>query len=145
MDLRVDPDRPPSPSQQIVTQVLDAVAAGRLSAGERLPSVRDAAGQALVNPNTVARAWRDLEALGVVKGRAGAGVFVTDDGPDVARRERRKATLAAVRLALEEALRSGHSIEDVMGEAKRAADRARERAERTERARDASDSKGGRR
>src|SRR5438045_8856209 len=103
MDLRVDLDRAASPSQQLVEQVLDAVAAGRIAAGERLPSVREAAAQALVNPNTIARAWRDLEAIGVVRGRAGAGVFVTDEGPDVARRERRKSTMATLRVALDEA------------------------------------------
>src|SRR5438445_358254 len=89
MDLRVDPDRPLSPSMQVVEAVLDEVASGALRAGDRLPSVRDAAVSALVNPNTIARAWRELEVLGVVEGKAGAGVFVTPLGPDVARRERR--------------------------------------------------------
>ena len=100
---------------QIVEAVLDSVAAGELRAGGRLPSVREAAIQALVNPNTIARAWRELEVLGVVDGKAGAGVFVTEGGPDVARRERRKATLADLRRALDEALRSGHSP-DIVGE-----------------------------
>ncbi len=125
MDLRVDPDRPLSPSRQIVETVLDAIAAGELVSGARLPSVREAAGKALVNPNTVARAWRELEEMGVVDGRAGTGVFVTSAGPEIARRERRKATLAALRSAVEEALRSGHSCEDVLAEVERALRRAR--------------------
>ena len=125
MDLRVDPDRPLSPSMQVVEAVLDEVAAGGLRAGDRLPSVRDAAVAALVNPNTIARAWRELEVLGVVEGKAGAGVFVTPGGPDVARRERRRATLTALRQSLDEALRSGHAPEAVLGEAEKAVERAR--------------------
>ena len=124
MDLRVDPDRPLSPSMQVVEAVLDAVAAGGLRAGDRLPSVRDAAVSALVNPNTIARAWRELEVLGVVEGKAGAGVFVTPLGPDIARRERRRATLLALRQALDEALRSGHEPGVVLDEAEKAVRRA---------------------
>src|SRR5262245_47660669 len=124
MDLHVDVDLATSPSQQLVEAVLDAIAAGHLVPGARLPSVRDAAGQALVNPNTVARAWRDLEALGVVKGKAGAGVFVTGEGPAIAQRERRKATLVALRRALDEALRSGHPADVVLEEARRAVEKS---------------------
>ena len=108
MRLRVDTDRPLPPSQQIVEAVLDAIAAGELAFEARLPSVREAAAMALVNPNTVARAWRDLEQLGVVEGRAGSGVFVTRAGPEIARRERRRATLSAVRLAVEEEIGRAH-------------------------------------
>jgi GntR family transcriptional regulator len=129
--LRVDPDRPLSPSRQIVEAVLDAVASGAWRSGDRLPSVRDAAEQALVNPNTVARAWRELEVLGVVEGRAGTGVFVTEDGPAVARRERRAATLAVLRRALDESLRSGHAPEDVREETEKAVRRARGDGART--------------
>jgi GntR family transcriptional regulator len=124
MRLKVDPDRALPPSAQLAETVLDAIAAGELRAGDRIPSVREAAAEALVNPNTVARAWRELEVLGVVAGRAGAGVFVTEGGPDVARRERRKATLSALRTALDEALRSGHAPDVVREETERAVGRA---------------------
>ena len=124
MRLHVDLDRPTPPSRQLVEQVLDAVASGAAAAGDRLPSVRDVAGMVLVNPNTVARAWRDLEALDVVEGRAGTGVFVTAKGPEVARRERRRATLMALRQGLAEALRAGHEGADVLEEARRAIERA---------------------
>lgn len=144
MRLRVDTDRPLPPSQQIVEAVLDAVASGELRAGDRLPSVRDAAASALVNPNTVARAWRDLEALGVVEGRAGSGVFVTGAGPDVARRERRKATLGSLRQAAEEALRAGHGSEAVLDEVRRAIAQAEDRGRRESRS-GAPEGKGGRR
>lgn len=142
--LRVDLDRPTPPSRQLVEQVLDAVASGAAAAGDRLPSVRDAAAAALVNPNTVARAWRDLETLGVVEGRAGTGVFVTAKGPDVARRERRRETLGALRRALAEALRAGHAGADVLEEAHHAVARAVDRAGEAAPAR-AAEGKGGRR
>ncbi len=148
MRLRVDTDRPLPPSQQLVEIVLDAVAAGELGVEARLPSVRDAATQALVNPNTVARAWRDLEAAGVVEGRAGSGVFVTKEGPEIARRERRRATLTALRQAADEALRAGHGSEAVLDEVRRAVTRADARADgQGERAsrHDAPEGKGGRR
>lgn len=120
MKLTVDLDRALAPSAQLAEAVLDAIASGELRAGDRIPSVREAAGEALVNPNTVARAWRELETLGVVRGRAGSGVFVTEAGPEVARRERRKETLAALRTSLEEALRSGHAPEAVREETEKA-------------------------
>lgn len=144
MRLRVDTDRSLSPSQQLIEAVLDAVAARELGAGDRLPSVREAAASALVNPNTVARAWRELEALGVVEGRTGSGVFVTREGPEIARSERRRATLTAVRHAALEARRAGHAADVVLDEVRRAIARANAADERAPK-RDAPEEKGGRR
>lgn len=56
-----------------------AIASGRLSAGERLPPVRQIAVDALVNPNTISKVWRDLEREGVLVSRPGDGVFVAND------------------------------------------------------------------
>lgn len=111
---RVDSGLDVPPSRQIVEAVLDRVAAGELPAGCRLPSVRTLAAEALVNHNTVARAWRDLEHLGVVAGENGRGVFVTAAGPRVARELRRQQTLASFERALHEALRAGHALEDLL-------------------------------
>lgn len=113
MDLRVDPSLPTPPSRQLVEAVLDRIAAGLLAPGERLPSVRGLAAEALVNPNTVNKAYRDLEALGAVAGRSGAGVFVTAEGPAVARAERRGETLERVRAAVETALGAGHDADEL--------------------------------
>ncbi len=63
---------------QIEQQVRMLVASGRMTVGERLPSVRGLAESLLVNPNTVARAYRALERDGVVVGRKGDGVFVAE-------------------------------------------------------------------
>ena len=110
MTIQIDPTRDTPASRQIVEAVLDHLAGGSWGAGDRLPSVRGLAAEALVNPNTVGKAYRELEAMGVVAGRNGAGVFVTVEGPLVARTERRAATLAGVQQAIECALRSGHEV-----------------------------------
>jgi len=79
----VDPKRPLSPSEQIAQQVRFAVAAGALREGDRLPSVRALAVEALVNPNTVGKAWRELEREGVLEARQGDGVFVAAGGEEL--------------------------------------------------------------
>lgn len=108
MRLRVDPASPVPPSRQIVNGLLDALARGECKDGERLPSVRALAAQVRVNPNTVERAMREVQALGAAEGRPGAGVFVTRDGPRLARELRRRQTLKALRRALRAARRAGH-------------------------------------
>ena len=125
MDFRVDPklDRPPS--RQLADQILDAVAAGVFGAGDRLPSVRDLAGLVLINPNTVARAYRDLEAMGVVVGRSGSGIFVTADGPRLSKKARCAETLQRFDAAAGAALRAGHTKAELRSRLKGAA-RARE-------------------
>src|SRR5947209_18565931 len=64
--------------QQIVQQVKTLVAAGRLAVGEELPPIRVLAEQLVVNPNTVARAYRELAAAGVLTNRRTAGTYVAD-------------------------------------------------------------------
>ena len=113
MRLKVDPGRPLPPSAQLVEGVLDALARGRLQAGEQLPTVRGLADEVVVNPNTVARAYRELETLGAVEGRHGSGVFVTEEGPAIARRERRGATLADLQRSVQAAMAVGHEAADV--------------------------------
>ncbi len=109
----VDPTADVPPFRQLVDIALDAVARGELAAGDRLPSVRGLAGRVLVNHNTITKAYRELERLGVVVGRNGRGVFVTRKGPTIARGERCAQTLRAFRQALFEALRAGHAASDL--------------------------------
>jgi GntR family transcriptional regulator len=63
--------------RQITDQVRLAVTAGKLAAGDPLPSVRALAEDLVVNPNTVARAYADLAREGLLEARAGRGVFIT--------------------------------------------------------------------
>ena len=74
---------------QIVKQVRYLVASGRLAPGEELPPIRVLAEQLLVNPNTVARAYRELEHDGTVEKRRTAGTYVSDQGSPLGRRQRR--------------------------------------------------------
>ncbi len=111
MTYRVDPSSDVPPSRQLQEQLLDAMARGALSPGAQLPSVRALAAEALVNPNTVAKAIRDLEIAGILVGRNGLGVFVSDAAPRLAAERRRATTLEAYERALHEALRAGHEPE----------------------------------
>ncbi len=74
---------------QIVQQVRRLVASGELESGEELPSIRSLADTLVINPNTVARAYRDLEAAGIVTSSRGLGTFVAATDQSTAHGERR--------------------------------------------------------
>ena len=78
MELRLDTSNPVPAFQQLMDQLKAAVARGALRAGDPVPSVRQMAAQVLVNPNTVARAYRELDREGVIQAQRGLGYFVTD-------------------------------------------------------------------
>jgi GntR family transcriptional regulator len=63
---------------QLVERLKHAIASGTIRAGEQLPSVRKMAEDLVINPNTVVRAYRDLESEGIVELRHGSGVFVRE-------------------------------------------------------------------
>lgn len=63
---------------QLVEHLKHSIATGAIKAGDQLPSVRRMAEDLLINPNTVVRAYRDLETEGIVELRHGSGVFVSD-------------------------------------------------------------------
>ena len=88
---------------QIVNQVKYLVASGRLAADEELPPIRVLAEQLLVNPNTVARAYRELETAGVVTKRRTAGTYVSHRGSPLDRRERLRILTGRVDALLAEA------------------------------------------
>ncbi len=113
MEWVVDPDADVPPSRQLVELVLDAIASGAIEPGAQLLSVRAMAAEAMVNHNTVARAYQELERLGATAPMNGVGVFVTLRGPEVAAAARRATTEAALRRAIASALRAGHTYEDV--------------------------------
>ena len=99
---------------QIVNQVKYLVASGRLSPGEELPPIRVLAQRLLVNPNTVARAYRELEVAGVVEKRRTAGTYVSDQGSPLARRERLKLLAERIDLLLAEAGQLDISLDEVL-------------------------------
>ena len=72
---------------QIVNQVKFLIASGRLTPGEEMPPIRVPAETLTVNPNTVARAYRELESEGIVTKKRTAGTYVSDSGPRLSRDE----------------------------------------------------------
>jgi GntR family transcriptional regulator len=88
---------------QIVAQVKYLIASGRLKPGDELLPIRVLAEKLLINPNTVARAYRELELAGVVEKRRTAGTYVSEQGSPLARRERLKILTARVDGLLAEA------------------------------------------
>jgi len=66
-----------SPYRQIVDQVRRALRLGLLDEGDQLPTVKEVVGQLAINPNTVLKAYKELEHTGLVAARPGVGTFVT--------------------------------------------------------------------
>jgi GntR family transcriptional regulator len=98
---------------QIMDQVRRALLDGTLRAEDPLPSVRDLAGELVVNPRTVSQAYRELEGEGVIYVRRGQGTFVAPSiHPD--RRERRGLVRGVAERALIEARRNGLGVEELL-------------------------------
>ncbi|MCG3181049.1 MAG: hypothetical protein BIFFINMI_03417 [Phycisphaerae bacterium] len=94
------------PYRRIVGRIRLLIVAGRLAGGDRLPAVRELAGQLGVNPMTVARAYRELAGLGLVQARQRKGVFVTlgsQDGEAGLSPADRRAARASLAELLDEA------------------------------------------
>ncbi len=99
---------------QIIEQVKRSVALGILQAGEQLPTVKQLALDLTINPNTVARAYRDLERDSVIETAPGRGSFVRADGAaDSARTAAADVARDALALALREAKSVGLSRSEV--------------------------------
>jgi len=87
--------------RQIIDQVLGGIASGALAEGDQLPTVRQLSVDLAVNPNTVVRAYRELEIRGVLETQQGTGTFISgqDSRPDHAERERQLSQLVSEFLA----------------------------------------------
>ena len=89
---------------QIVRQFRQAMAEGRLRPGDQLPTVRDLAVELLVNPNTVAKAYQELEKAGSIVARRGAGTFVADGASPLAPAEKERIVTEKIEACLTEAV-----------------------------------------
>ncbi|PYS83907.1 MAG: GntR family transcriptional regulator [Acidobacteria bacterium] len=116
MFINIDPSNGLPIFRQIVNQVKTGIAVGRLQPEDPLPSVRQLATELRVNPNTVARAYLDLEIEGVIYKRQGHGTFVSGQGVEMSKRERRKAVGRHLEKAVVEGVHLGFD-EDEMREA----------------------------
>lgn len=99
---------------QIANQVKYLVAAGRLNPGDEIPPIRVLAGQLLVNPNTVARAYLELERAGVVVKRHGSGTYISDNGSPLAHKQRLKILSQRIDALLAEAKHMEVEPEDLI-------------------------------
>lgn len=88
---------------QLIQQIKYLIATGRLAASEQLPSVRKLSEQLVVNPNTVVRAYRELEMAGILATRPGAGVFVSPTASPLAKREQHQLLIEKIDTVLVEA------------------------------------------
>lgn len=93
--------------QQIVDQVKQMVASGALRAGDRLPTVRELSAQLVINPNTAAHAFQQLEREKVIETRRGLGSFVSADSSPLSHEERVRIVEAEIDRALVEAYHVG--------------------------------------
>jgi DNA-binding transcriptional regulator YhcF (GntR family) len=118
---------------QIVNQVKHLIASGRLAPGEELPPIRVLAERLVVNPNTVARAYRELELAGVVTKRRTTGTYVSEAGVPLDREARLQLLTPRADALLAEAQQLDVETEEVVDLIRRrdAALRARSREEVT--------------
>ena len=114
MRLHITPSSDVSIYRQIVDQVKYLVASGRLKPGEELPPIRVLAKNLLINPNTVARAYRELEVAGIVTKRRTAGTYVSDAGSPLTRRERLRILAERADTLLAEARQMNIDLEEVI-------------------------------
>ena len=97
MRLSVDASSGVPPFEQVREGIRAQVESGRLAPGLRLPPVRELASSLGLAPNTVARAYKELEALGVVETRGRAGTFVAGRGVERSVRSAASSYVAAAR------------------------------------------------
>lgn len=98
---------------QIENTVTFGVASGRLKPGDQLPSVREASEKLGINPNTVAKSYRDLEVMGIVYTRRGMGVYISKGVEAKCREDSRQRLVARLHEIVSEAKAAGMSAQEI--------------------------------
>jgi GntR family transcriptional regulator len=114
VDIHISPQDGVPIYLQIVNQVKYLVASGRLAPGEEMPAIRVLAERLMVNPNTVARAYRELETSGIVEKRRTAGTYVSSAGSTLTRREKIRILTERIDALLAEARQLNVKTDDVI-------------------------------
>ena len=120
MHISVDPKSSTPLYVQVKDQLSLAVATGALHPGDQLPTVRDLAARLRLNPNTVARVYRELQAEGLLSSRQGSGTFVSpealavslQEGQEIVRQRLREAAAMGLSLRLD-----SHALRKLFDEA----------------------------
>ena len=98
---------------QLMEQVKYAIETGAVRPGEQLPGIRPLAEELVINPNTVAKAYRELEHEGVIELRQGAGAFVSDRAPTKKDADRLRAAQATVATAIDKLRARGVTDDEI--------------------------------
>lgn len=100
--------------RQIILQVEMAIADGRLKVGRQLPTVRSLAVDLQVNPNTVVRAYNELEIRGLVNTQHGTGTFISDKHVDIPEVDREQILAQLVRGFVSQSASYGFTVHDII-------------------------------
>jgi GntR family transcriptional regulator len=100
--------------RQIIEQIKFGIASGELDPGDRLPTVRQLAVNLSINPNTVIRAYRELEIEGILNTQQGSGTFVGNEKPGIDRLEKQRMCDQILTELLARASSYGLTIDDVL-------------------------------
>jgi GntR family transcriptional regulator len=114
MDITIDLSGGVPIYRQIANQIRYLAASGRLAPGEELPPIRTLALQLRVTPNTIVKAYGELETAGVVRKRAGAGTYISDGLSRLADGERQRIVEQRIDALLAEAHHLNFTADDVL-------------------------------
>ncbi|HYW79239.1 MAG TPA: GntR family transcriptional regulator [Thermoguttaceae bacterium] len=118
MEFRIDTSSRLPIYRQLRNQFREAVARGQLLPDERLPSVRDLSRTLVVNPNTIARVYTELEREGLLNTRPGLGVFVAHPNQELTKKVRKERFQETLDRFLTETVHLGFSSEEVVAAVK---------------------------
>jgi len=100
--------------RQLIDQIRRAIARGKLKPGDRLPSVRQLSRDLVVNPNTIARAFTELEREGTIVTQQGRGAFVAEPQIDLTKKARRKQLIEKLDELFVEAVHLGFTDDELL-------------------------------
>jgi GntR family transcriptional regulator len=115
MTFAINTESPIAVYMQIENQVQFAIASGQLKPGDRVPAVREMSEMLKTNPNTIAKAYRDLQVMQLVHTRRGVGVTISDKAPKLCRANVRQLVTSHLTDAVAECTAGGLSKNDILG------------------------------
>ena len=113
MELRIETSGREPIYRQLARQIREAIATGDLAGEEKLPSVRELSRELVLNPNTIARVYTELEREGILCTRPGQGVYVARPRMELTKKARRDRLLTTLDRFLTEAVHLGFAANDV--------------------------------
>lgn len=113
MDFRLSESSATPLYRQLVDQIRYAIVSGKMRDGDELPAIRVLAERLRINPNTVARAYREFEAVGLVDKRSTAGTYVSSRGSPLTRRAKAELLHQRIDQLLAEAQALGFSLQQL--------------------------------